>query len=146
MGPGDKQLGVLKELADTIVKPLSFYLWHLLIIEGGSWKLEETKCHSRLQEGQEGRYKELHLKPCAINGATDPGKCFQEHKWQVGDQELFVDIWFYLSLSFSPFTNNHIYFGLYWCKCKARLKDNFTHELMITTKGRQWETNCKCYS
>lgn len=50
-----------------------------------------------------------------------------------------------LFLSFSPFRNNHVYFGLRWCKCKARLKD---HELLLwetTAKEEQWEMNCKCY-
>lgn len=60
-GPGDKQLGVLKELAAAIVRPLSFYLQQLLIIQGGSWKLEETEGHSYLYKGQEGKYEELHL-------------------------------------------------------------------------------------
>lgn len=54
----------------------------------------------------------------------------------------------YFSLSFSAFTNNHICFGLHWCKSKARLKDNFNHELLLwetATKEEQWEMNCKCY-
>lgn len=88
MGPRDKLLGVLKELTDAVVRPLSFYLWQFLIIQGGSWKLEETKGCSQLQEGQEGKYEVLHLNPCIGNGATNPGKYFLAHKWQEGNLEL----------------------------------------------------------
>lgn len=88
IGPGDNQLDVLEELADAIVRPLSFYLWQLLIIQGGFWKLRETKGHSHLQEGQEGKYEELHLNPFIGNWATNPQKYFQAHKWQEGNLEL----------------------------------------------------------
>lgn len=93
MEPDGMQPWVLRELADAMV-----YLWKVLVIQGGSQKLEESKCHSSLQEGQEGRSEELqdsqpHLNLYIGNGATKPGKHFQAHEGQEGDQELSA--WIY---------------------------------------------------
>lgn len=93
IGSDGMQPWVLREFCDAIV-----YLWKVLVIQRGSWKLEESKCHSCLQEGQEGRSEELqagepHLNPWVGNGATNAGKHFQTHERQEGDGELSA--WIY---------------------------------------------------
>ncbi|KAK4824897.1 hypothetical protein QYF61_021137 [Mycteria americana] len=54
--------------------------------------VERRKCHSYLQEKQEGGPRELeasqhHLDPWEGNGAANPGNHFQAHEGQESHQE-----------------------------------------------------------
>lgn len=58
----------------------------------GSWVLEESKCHSCLQEGQKGGPMELQASQPGFSswggdGATNPRNSFQAHEEQAGHQE-----------------------------------------------------------
>lgn len=74
-----------EELVAAIVRPLLLYLWKGLVLQKGSWKLEESKRHSCLQERQEGRSEESqpnqpHLKLLISNGANNPEKISKHMK------------------------------------------------------------------
>lgn len=47
-------------------------------MDGVSWGLEESKCHSLFQEVRKGGFEklwasQLHLNPCEADGANNPG-------------------------------------------------------------------------
>ena len=61
-------------------------------------RLEESKCHSYLQGGQEGRLRKLqaaqpHLSPWESDRANQSGNHFHTHEGQEGDQEYSA--WIY---------------------------------------------------
>lgn len=79
---------VWRELADVIERPLS------IIFGWSRWlgEVEESKCCSCTQDGQEEVSRELqasqpHLNSWEDDGATDPENHFQAHEWQGGYQE-----------------------------------------------------------
>lgn len=63
-----------------------------MMIWGGSWGLEESKCHFCFQEGQERKTRELQLSQFYLDtyeshGAANPESYFQTHEEWQGDQE-----------------------------------------------------------
>lgn len=63
-------------------------IWSIMATGRIVQRLEEWKCYSYLQEGQEGEPKELqvgqsHLNPLEIDRAVNSGNYFQVHEWQV---------------------------------------------------------------
>ena len=59
-------------------KTTHIYLWNLMVIGGGLWGLEESKCHSFLQEREEGVPKELQT--CQLH--LDPWEGYTENSSQ----------------------------------------------------------------
>lgn len=62
------------------------YVWKIVEIKRNSQGLQESRCHSCLQEGQGGymewQMKHPLLKPWKSNGETSPGNYFLTHKGQ----------------------------------------------------------------
>jgi len=60
-----------------------------MVIEGGSWRMEVSKCHSCFQEGglEELQVGQPYLSPWEGDEENPAEKNFQTHEGQEGDSE-----------------------------------------------------------
>ena len=84
--------GLPRELADVTAR-----LWLILATGRNAQRLEESKRHSYLHEGQEGEHEELqvsqpYLNPREGDQTGNPGNHFQAHKGEKSHQEQSAGI------------------------------------------------------